>query len=152
MSSSPLAENRFAADVLANNQCEAISNINEDERLNPFIDELQTLEVISILAARTSFEGKANGIVVLHQCGDLPRKWLKGEMDLLEAIAAQIGGAIAQAEFSEREKQQREAIEESRKRAEAASSAKGEFSGADESRIANADERYFGIFSVAQHG
>ena len=105
--------------------CIAIRDVFIDDRLNPIHDTLGKSGTRSLIVAATSFEDKANGIVILQQ--EVPRDWNQAEMDLLEAIAAQIGVAIAQAEFSERESRQRREIEQSRRKAEAASRAKGEF-------------------------
>ncbi len=57
----------------------------------------------SMLAIRTSYQGMANGAICLHQC-DRYREWTKDEIDLLEAVAGQVGIAIAQAKLIDREK------------------------------------------------
>jgi two-component system sensor histidine kinase/response regulator len=57
----------------------------------------------SMLAIRTSYQGMANGAICLHQC-DREREWTKDEIDLLEAVASQVGIAIAQAKLMDREK------------------------------------------------
>jgi GAF domain-containing protein len=62
------------------------------------------------MAVRTSYLGKPNGAIVVHQC-DRFRQWTREEIELLEAVAAQVGIAIAQAQLLEQEKQQRQALE-----------------------------------------
>ena len=57
----------------------------------------------SMLAVRTSYQGAANGAICLHQC-DRYREWTEDEIDLLEAVAAQLGIAIAQAKLIDQEK------------------------------------------------
>ncbi|PSB31737.1 histidine kinase [filamentous cyanobacterium Phorm 46] len=57
----------------------------------------------SMLAIRTSYQGMANGAICLHQC-DRQREWTSDEIDLLEAVASQVGIAIAQAKLIDREK------------------------------------------------
>ncbi|WP_228056943.1 PAS domain S-box protein [Tychonema sp. LEGE 07203] len=57
----------------------------------------------SMLAIRTSYQGRANGAICLHQC-DRYREWTTDEIDLLEAVAGQVGIAIAQAKLIDREK------------------------------------------------
>ncbi|MER3491045.1 MAG: histidine kinase [Mastigocladus sp. ERB_26_2] len=44
------------------------------------------------------FQGRLLGIVELHYCGETPHDWHPGELDLVEAIATQIGAALIQAE------------------------------------------------------
>jgi signal transduction histidine kinase/DNA-binding response OmpR family regulator len=86
-----------------------------------------------MLAIRTSYQGEANGVICLHQCDSL-RYWTTDEIELLEALAAQVGIALAQARLLEQEKRQREqlteqniALEKAKQAAEAANRAKGEF-------------------------
>ncbi len=81
----------------------------------------------------TSWQGQFNGIIGLHQC-DRYRHWTRDEIVLFEAVAAQLGIAIAQAQLLEREKQQRQelqrqnqALEQATLAAQAASLAKSEF-------------------------
>ncbi|MBE9125463.1 MULTISPECIES: PAS domain S-box protein [unclassified Coleofasciculus] len=87
----------------------------------------------SMLAIRTSYQGEPNGLIGLHQC-DSYRHWNDDEIELLEAVADQVGIAIAQARLLEQETHQREllteqniALEKARQTAEAATQAKSEF-------------------------
>ncbi len=87
----------------------------------------------SMLAIRTSYQGEPNGIIGLHQC-DSYRHWSSHEIELLEAVADQVGIAIAQAHLWEQETRQRQqlteqnvALEKARQTAEAATQAKSEF-------------------------
>lgn len=66
----------------------------------------------SMIAIRTSYQGKANGAIALHQY-DRPRHWTEDEIRLFEAAAAQLGIAIAQANLLEQEKQQRIQLQKS---------------------------------------
>ncbi|MEB3831832.1 GAF domain-containing protein [Phormidium sp. CCY1219] len=61
-------------------------------------------EAQSLLSVRTSYNGQPNGAIGLHQCDRL-RQWSAEERELLEAIAAQLGIAIAGAQLLDREKQ-----------------------------------------------
>ncbi|MBE9167745.1 PAS domain S-box protein [Pleurocapsales cyanobacterium LEGE 06147] len=83
-------------------------------------------KVKSLMAVRTSYLGKSNGAIVVHQCDGF-RQWTREEIELLEAVAAQVGIAIAQAQLLEQEKQQRQALEEAKRSAEVANRAKSEF-------------------------
>ena len=95
--------------------------------------------VRSMLAVRTSYQGEPNGMICLQQCSlDAAevddRQWHPAEIELLEAIAAQIGIALAQARLSEQETQQRQALtrknadlEQARQQAEMQNQAKSNF-------------------------
>ncbi|AFZ45080.1 multi-sensor hybrid histidine kinase [Halothece sp. PCC 7418] len=80
----------------------------------------------SMLAIRTSYQGLANGIIGLHQC-DYYREWTEEEVKLLEDVAEQVGVAIAQAKLLEAKNRQNEALEAATARAEAANQAKSDF-------------------------
>jgi PAS domain S-box-containing protein len=111
---------------------------SEDARSHPTIAMAETdmcclLDVKSVLAARTSYRGKANGVIALHQC-DRQRHWSTEEIELLESVAAQVGIALAQASYLEREKQQsvelkseNQELEKAKQEAEMANRAKSEF-------------------------
>ena len=95
----------------------------------------------SLLAIRTSYQGEPNGIIALYACQPTesssptsPRQWQPAEIELLEAVAAQMGIALAQARLLEQEKQQREelagknaALETAKAQAEVANQAKSHF-------------------------
>ncbi|NJO49895.1 MAG: response regulator [Leptolyngbyaceae cyanobacterium RM2_2_4] len=87
----------------------------------------------SMLAVRTSYNNEPNGIIELHQC-DRFRRWTADEIELLEAVAAQVGIALTQAHLLEQEKHQRQelalknfALERAKREAEAANRTKSEF-------------------------
>jgi PAS domain S-box-containing protein len=87
----------------------------------------------SMLAVRTSYQGEANGIIMLHQC-DKMRQWIPEEIEFLEDVANQVGLTLEQAKLLEAEVQNRQqlaeqnkALEEARLAAEVASRAKSEF-------------------------
>ena len=72
----------------------------------------------SMLAIRTSYQGRANGAICLHQC-DRYREWTSDEIDLLEAVAAQVGIALAQAKLSDREKNRLQQLDQQNKQLQA---------------------------------
>ncbi len=88
--------------------------------------ELKTLEVQSMLAVRTSYLDRPNGIIILQQCRDA-RTWGAEELHLLEQIAAQVGIAIAQSQLHEREQEQRKELQLAKQHAEVANQAKSDF-------------------------
>ncbi len=79
---------------------------SNDVYIEPLLqDDLscQELEIKSMLAVRTSYKGKPNGMICLHQC-DNNREWTSEEIELLESIATHLGIALAQAKLLEEEK------------------------------------------------
>lgn len=111
--------------------------VSHDVTQDPLLANAEKLcrqfEIKSMLAIRTSYKGVPNGIIGLHQC-DRQRQWTPEEIELLEAVAAQVGIAIAQAELLRHEQQQRQLLaqqnqelEQARLQAELANRAKSEF-------------------------
>ena len=107
-------------------QTEACANVYQEPSLQRSIPVYRQFQVKSLMAVRTSYQGKPNGAIVVHQC-DRFRQWTQAEIELLEAVAAQVGIAIAQAKLLAQEKQQRQALEEAKQKAEVAKLAKSEF-------------------------
>ncbi|WP_228014456.1 PAS domain S-box protein [Fortiea sp. LEGE XX443] len=108
-----------------------------DVYADPLLQEAQAIcrdiGLKSMLAVRTSYKGEPNGAIGVHQCSYF-RQWTPDEIELLEALAAQIGIALAQAHLLEQETRQREeltlknfALEQAKREAEAANRAKSEF-------------------------
>ena len=129
----PIVDNLHIQKVLS--QEEAV--VNRDVYREPLLDNLhhvcEQLRVRSMIAVRTSYKGEINGIIALHQC-DRQRHWKTDEIELLEAVAAQVGIALGQAELLAKEtlqksllaKQNRE-LDAANKAAEAANDAKSQF-------------------------
>ena len=125
--------NPYIQEVLAAEKAVGVEQIAIDPRTKPIARLCRMLKLRSILTVRTSYKGQINGVLSLHQC-DRNRYWSKDEIDLLEAVADQVGIALAQAQMLEQATQQREilaqqnlALEEARKAAEAATQAKSDF-------------------------
>ena len=64
-----------------------------------------------MIAVRTSYQGKANGMIGLYQYDR--RYWTEDEIRLLKTVAAQMRIAIAQANLLEQDKQQRLKLQQS---------------------------------------
>ena len=125
--------NPYIQQVLATEQVLAASDVYTDPLLRSDALIWQQVGLKSILVIRTSYQREPNGIIALHQCSSV-RHWTKNEIELLEAVAAQVGLALAQANLLEQEMLQRDkltvqnfALEKARRVAEAANRAKGEF-------------------------
>ncbi|MCX7593392.1 MAG: PAS domain S-box protein [Fischerella sp.] len=102
----PVTNNLHAQQVFSQDQAIASNNVYTDPLLQTTKAISQKIGLKSMLAVRTSYKGKPNGAIGLHQC-DRYRDWTQEEIELLESIAAQLGIAIAQAQLLEQEKQAR---------------------------------------------
>ncbi|MFB2919566.1 response regulator [Aerosakkonema funiforme] len=129
----PVNANPYAQHILASDRAIPSPNVYIDPLLEPVIELCRKMNLRSLLGIRTSYQGEANGVIGLHQC-DRFRQWTKDEIELLEAVAAQVGIALAQSHLLEQEMRQREeliaknfALEQAKKSAEAANRAKSEF-------------------------
>ncbi|HAX90320.1 MAG TPA: hypothetical protein DCY91_29810, partial [Cyanobacteria bacterium UBA11370] len=129
----PVLGNPYVEQVLADDQAIASTDVYSDPLLEAIEPISRRMNVQSILAVRTSYKGEPNGVICLHQC-DACRYWTTEEIELLEAVADQVGIALAQAHLLEQEKHQRQqlaeqnqALEGAKQSAEAANRAKSEF-------------------------
>ncbi|MEG4200270.1 PAS domain-containing protein [Microcoleus sp. Pol12A5] len=90
--------------------------VSDDVFSDPLLENVRDLccqiGLKSMISIRTSYQGKANGMICLHQY-DRPRNWTQDEIRLLKAVAAQMGIAIAQANLLEQDKQQRLKLQQS---------------------------------------
>jgi len=129
----PMEGNFHAQAVLAQDQAVSSENVYRDPRLQGKADFCHQIGLKSMLSVRTSYQEQTNGIICLHQC-DRFREWSEDEIELLEAVAAQVGIALAQAHLLEQEQQRREeltlknlALHKAKREAEVANRAKSEF-------------------------
>lgn len=129
----PVIGNAHAQKVLSQDRAVVSNDVYADPLLQEVEHLCKPLNLKSMAAVRTSYKGQPNGIIGIHQCDRL-RQWTEAEIELLEAVAAQVGIALAQARLLEQEKQQRQklatnnlALETAKKEAEAANQAKSEF-------------------------
>ena len=114
--------------------CLICHDLVTDSFLKPdFYAGIPFTDVKSMLSVQTSYQGKPNGIMILQKC-EQTHVWNKEETELLEAIASQVGIAIAQAELLEQETRtatmlfvQNTELEQAKQAAEAANRAKSEF-------------------------
>lgn len=129
----PVSGNPHAERVLAEDRAVASVDVRTEPLLQNVQDLCQYFQIRSMLAVRTSYRGNANGMIGLHQC-DRSRNWSPEEIDLLEAVAKQVGIVMAQTDLLEQERQQRQevtlknaALEQARWEAEASNQAKSNF-------------------------
>jgi signal transduction histidine kinase/CheY-like chemotaxis protein/pSer/pThr/pTyr-binding forkhead associated (FHA) protein len=129
----PLVGNLHAQKVLNQERVVVTDDVTQDPLLQNVIDVAKQLQIVSMLAIRTSYKGKINGIIALHQC-DRQRHWQQDEIELLEAVAAQVGIALGQAQLLKKEtlqtsllSKQNQQLNAAKKAAEAANQAKSQF-------------------------
>jgi CheY-like chemotaxis protein len=129
-------QSHYIQQVLNQDQSISCDNLDTDPRvLNDSLltHHFQQLNVKSLIAVRTSYQGKPNGLLALHHCQQ-PHHWEINEIELLEAVAAQVGIALAQAQSLEKEREIRRQLAEQNEElatathtAEAANQAKSDF-------------------------
>lgn len=125
--------NPYTEKLLSEDMALASPDVFADPLLESSVPMCRRIGLKSMLAVRTSYQGKPNGIITLHQC-DATRQWNPDEIELLEDVAAQVGITLAQAKLLEKEVQrqqqlaeQNEALDQARQAAEVANQAKSEF-------------------------
>lgn len=106
----PVLGNPHAELILRQDSCIASDNVYTEPMLEAVSPICQQLGLKSMLCVRTSYQGKPNGVIGIHQY-DRFRHWTDDEIELLEAVAAQMGIAIAQANLLEQEKQRRQELD-----------------------------------------
>lgn len=129
----PVVGNPYVEQLLSQDKAISAPNVYTEPLLKTVTNLSHQINLKSILAVRTSCQGQANGIIAVYQI-DCFREWTTEEIELLEAIAEQVGIAIAHAHLLDEEIRQREeltfknhALEEATKAAEAAAQAKSQF-------------------------
>ncbi|MEK0181163.1 MAG: GAF domain-containing protein [Oscillatoriales cyanobacterium] len=103
--------------VVGNPHLEAIISQQESLAVTKFIDFpglnersrkiALDLEIKSMLAVATRYQGEVNGVIGLHQC-DREREWTDWERQLLEGVASQLAIAINQAKLYSQTRRQAE--------------------------------------------
>ncbi|MEH2329901.1 PAS domain S-box protein [Nostoc sp.] len=129
----PMTNNPHAEQMMTQESAIASPDVYVEPSLQMAEAICREIGLKSMLSIRTSYQGEPNGAIGLHQCSYF-RQWTQDEIELLEAVAAQLGIALAQAHLLEQETHQREeltlknfALEQAKRQAEAANRAKSEF-------------------------
>jgi PAS domain S-box-containing protein len=128
-----IAGNRYTEFILSTDRAISVSDIQTHPLFTDQPALYQDSQIKSLLIVRTSYQGKPNGVIVLLQ-RDRHRVWTRYEIELLEAVADQVGIALAQTRLLKQETQQRQklstqntALTEAKRIAEASNQAKSEF-------------------------
>jgi len=129
----PVAGNLHLEQLLRQEQAIASDDLRCDPLFAECLAFCERSQTRSMLAAGTFYQGKPNGAICLQQC-DRPRHWTPDEVELFEALAGQLGIALAQADLLRQEVQRREelarsnqALQAAKEAADAANRAKSEF-------------------------
>lgn len=115
-----LHSNPLFQEVVCQSQGICIADTMNDSRVttSPTIWKIiEKLGIRSWLIEPLLFQGRLLGIIELHYCGNSPHIWQTGEIDIVNAIATQVGVALIQAEsFANLEdlNQQLEALDRTR--------------------------------------
>ncbi|MEG4235453.1 PAS domain-containing protein [Microcoleus sp. Pol11C3] len=108
----PIEGNPHVQFLLSQDQAVVCDDVFAEPLLENVRDLCSQIGLKSMISIRTSYQGKANGMICLHEY-DSPRHWTQDEIRLLKAVAAQMGIAIAQANLLEQDKQQRLKLQQS---------------------------------------
>ncbi|WP_293341640.1 GAF domain-containing protein [Microcoleus sp. CAWBG58] len=95
----PITDNPHLAAVVSQQESLALTKFLDFPGLNAQTRKIaEVLEIKSMLAVATRYQGEVNGIIGLHQC-DREREWTDWERQLLEGVASQLAIAINQAKL-----------------------------------------------------
>lgn len=129
----PIADNLHAQKVLSQEQAVVSDDITQDPLLKSVSYICEQFQIVSMIAVRTSYKGKINGMIALYQCDRL-HQWQEDEIELLEAVASKVGIALGQAELLATETLQasllskkNKQLDAAKKAAESANEAKSKF-------------------------
>ncbi|MGD1808606.1 PAS domain S-box protein [Dapis sp. BLCC M126] len=100
----PILGNKHGELMLSQDSTIVTDDIYAEPLLKTALPLCEQLNVKSLMVIRTSYQGKTNGAIGLHQCTHM-RHWTVEEKELLEAVAAQLGIAIFQVHLLVQEKQ-----------------------------------------------
>ncbi|MEA5534572.1 diguanylate cyclase domain-containing protein [Crocosphaera sp. XPORK-15E] len=97
-----LLQNNTAIErIFAQDKAIYAENVYQDPFFEDCQDFLKAAGVKSLIVVRTSYQLEPNGLIYLEQC-DRFRQWTAEEVEILEAVAAQLGIAMAQGNLLEK--------------------------------------------------
>ncbi len=104
----PIAGNPHLEAVVSQQESLAVTKFIDFPGLNSQDQQMAIdLEIKSMLAVATRYQGEVNGVIGLHQC-DREREWTDWERQLLEGVASQLAIALNQAKLYSQTRRQAE--------------------------------------------
>jgi len=108
----PVSGNPHVEFILSQDKVVVSESVVAEPLLESVRGFVEKINLKSMIAIRTSYQGKPNGMMVLHQY-DCSRSWTQDEIRLFESVAAQMGIAMAQFNLLQQDKQQRIQLQKS---------------------------------------
>ncbi|MBP5971834.1 GAF domain-containing protein [Brasilonema sp. CT11] len=96
-----LENNPLFREVVLQNQGIYLTDTYTDVRITSskeLVELVKKYDIRSWLMEPVFYQGRLLGIVELHYCNEILHDWQSGDLDLVEAIATQVGAALIQAE------------------------------------------------------
>jgi DICT domain-containing protein/signal transduction histidine kinase len=96
-----LQKNPLFAEISQYSEGVCVADTMNDSRVTNSLvlwRKVEKLGIRSWLLEPVLYQGRLLGVIELHYCGNAPHLWHAGEIDLVKAIATQIGAALIQAE------------------------------------------------------
>ncbi|XZO01850.1 MAG: GAF domain-containing protein [Microcoleus sp.] len=104
----PLCGNPHLEAIISQQESLAVTKFIDFPGLNEHSRKIAIdLEIKSMLAVATRYQGEVNGVIGLHQC-DGEREWTDWERQLLEGVSSQLAIAINQAKLYSQTRRQAE--------------------------------------------
>lgn len=104
----PITGNPHLEAVVSQQESLAVTKFIDFPGLNAQSKKIVTdLEIKSMLAVATRYQGEVNGVIGLHQC-DREREWTDWERQLVEGVASQLAIALNQAKLYSKTRRQAE--------------------------------------------
>jgi PAS domain S-box-containing protein len=108
----PVSRNPHVGFILSQDKAVVSDDVLSEPLLKSVRNFVEKINLKSMIAIRTSYQGKPNGMMALHQY-DCSRSWTQDEIRLFESVAAQMGIAMAQSNLLQQDKQQRIQLQKS---------------------------------------
>ncbi|MEL6493496.1 MAG: DICT sensory domain-containing protein [Cyanobacteria bacterium J06623_7] len=101
-----LVDNPLFAEAVSTTETVSVNNVQEDERLRTlegeskefFANLIDNYGIASWLLVPIFYHGRLLGVFELHHCNPDPLNWNRDDINLVDAIATQVGIALIQAE------------------------------------------------------
>ncbi|MDJ1179981.1 DICT sensory domain-containing protein [Roseofilum sp. BLCC_M91] len=95
----PLTEHPLFSQVVEQHHRAYLSNLNRDTLNHPTLrDQLTPAKMHSWLMVPVLYKEELLGMIEIHHCGDSAYTWAASQLEMVQAIASQIGVALIQAQ------------------------------------------------------